>query len=97
MPNPPLWARPRMLPKGVSTLRRPVSANRPAMKAKAPPVTPNRGECEVPLASQTNSSTARRVPGDSVEHSAVDEANPDATVGCGLDHVSLANGIAEQA
>jgi hypothetical protein len=28
-----------------------------------------------------------------VEHSAVDEANPDAPVGCGLNHVSLANRI----
>src|SRR5260370_41596982 len=29
-----------------------------------------------------------------VEHGAVDEANSDPPVGCGLDHVTLANGIA---
>ena len=34
--------------------------------------------------------------GEQVEHSAVEEPNPDATVGCGLDHVSLANGIARR-
>ena len=29
-----------------------------------------------------------------VEHSAIDEANSDPSVGCGLDHVTLANRIA---
>ena len=92
MPIPLLWARPRMLPTGVSTVRQRVSATRPAMKAKVPLVTPNSAECEVPLASQTNSFNARRVR-EQVEHGAVDEANPDPPVGCGLNHVSLANRI----
>ena len=33
--------------------------------------------------------------GEQVEHSAVDEANSDPPVGCGLDHVALANRIAD--
>ena len=64
MPIPPPWARLRMLPTGVSTVREPVFASRPAMKAKVPLVTANRAECEVPLESQTNSLSTTRVPGD---------------------------------
>ena len=45
IPNPPAWARPRMLPTGVSTVREPFFATWPAMKAKVPVVTPNRAEC----------------------------------------------------
>ena len=95
MPNPPAWARLRMLPTGVSTLREPVSATRPAMKAKVPLVTANRAECRVPLESQTNSFSTTRVPGDRLNDGAVDEANSDQPVGCGLDHVTLANRIAD--
>ena len=67
MPIPPVRARPRMLPTGVSILRQPVSAAWPTTKAKVPRVTPNRAECEVPLASQTNSSSTMRAPPDSMK------------------------------
>ena len=62
------------------------------MKAKVPLVTANSAECEVPLASQTSVQRKARSR-EQVEHSAVGEANLDAPVGCGLNHVSLANRI----
>ena len=61
MPTPPEFARPRMLPNGVSTLTPPEFAACPALTAKAPLVTLNRAEGGVPLGSQTILSSTTRV------------------------------------
>ena len=55
---------------------------------------PEQAECRVPLESQTNSFSTSASAGQ-VERSAVDEANSDQPIGCGLDHVTLVNRIAD--
>ncbi len=60
MPIPQPWARLRMLPTGVSTVREPAIACRLAMKAKVPLVTANRADRKVPLDSRANSLSITR-------------------------------------
>ena len=63
-------------------------------KAKVPLVTANSAECEVPLESQTNSFSSTRVSRDRLNTVPSMKRIPMLPVGCGLDHVALANRIA---